>query len=84
MGYLVNRKWFESWRIFLLKEYSIELSGYGKFQTYTKTSKTIKTLRTKKSIRSLKSSKTLKTVNSGASKKKITDAPRLKKFILPA
>jgi hypothetical protein len=84
VGYLVNRKWFESWRIFLLKQYSIELSGYAKFQTYTRTNKTIKTVRTKKTIKTIKSLKSSKTINSGnASRKKIADAPRLKQFIIP-
>lgn len=85
MGYLVNYKWFESWKTYIHKEYGLQINGFSNNLTYNRTMKTLRTqksFKTKKTIRSLKSSKSIRSsksiINSGRSLKRAVDFPRLR------
>jgi hypothetical protein len=86
IGYLVNYKWFESWKTYIHKEYGIQINGFSNNLTYNRTMKTLRTqksFKTKKSIRSLKSSKSFrssKSIHSIKSLKRTVDFPRLREI----
>lgn len=83
VGYVVNYKWFQSWKTYLYKEYGIQLEGFTNNLTYLRTMKTLKSMKTKKTIKSIKSTKSLKstkTLTSARSNKKPLEYPKLKEI----
>jgi hypothetical protein len=83
VGYLVNYKWFESWKTHVHKEFGLQVNGFSNNLTYNRTMKTLRTqksLRTKKTLKSIKSIHTSKSIHSIKSLKKTLDCPRLREI----
>lgn len=81
VGYVLNYKWFESWKVYVSTHYGVSIQGFSNNLTYSRTIRTTRSIRTKKTFKTIKSIKSSRSIaNSVKSMKKILNIPRAREL----